>query len=405
MDRVSDRLHNGPMNIRYLSHRVRPIAVAALLAMLCSGLACKRDKEKKAAATPADAAHGASAAMKAREQALAAARVWTAPALPIGQFDFRENPPGPGAIRADEELACTFRIEPVGGTTSKFYCELPSGELVKVKYGSINPELHAEVAATRLLTALGFGTDRMYVVKRVRCAGCPAFPFQALKCLKKIDMKAACFPGGIDTTRVVDFDTAVIERRIEGRKIEGTQDQGWAWYELDKVDAAQGGSPLAQLDALRLLAVVLAHWDNKSENQRLICPPDAEREGGGCSRPVAIVQDLGATFGPKKVDLHNWRNYPVWTDPAACAISMKSLPYAGATFVDRKISEAGRALLLGWLEQLTDQQLRDLFEGSHITDYDQVTAEARSADVWVAAFKDKVAQIRKGGPCPPVTAS
>ncbi|HXG56899.1 MAG TPA: hypothetical protein VNJ03_16090, partial [Vicinamibacterales bacterium] len=302
-------------------------------------------------------------------------------------------------------VACTFRIAPVGGTTSKFYCELPGGELVKVKYGSINPELHAEVAATRLLTALGFGADRMYVVKRVRCAGCPTFPFQALKCLKTIDMKAACFPGGIDTTRVVNFDTAVIERRLEGRKIEGTPDQGWAWYELNKVDDARGGSPLAELDALRLLAVVLAHWDNKSENQRLICPPDAERAGGGCARPLAIVQDVGATFGPKKVDLHNWRKYPVWTDPAACAISMKSLPFAGATFVDWRISEGGRTLLLGLLEQLSDQQLRDLFKESHITDYDQVSAEARSADAWVAAFKEKVAQIRTGGPCRPVTAS
>ena len=32
------------------------------------------------------------------------------------------------------------------------------------------------------------------------------------------------------------FDTAVIERRLDGRKIEGTDDQGWAWYELDKID-------------------------------------------------------------------------------------------------------------------------------------------------------------------------
>jgi len=321
------------------------------------------------------------------------------PAVPISEANFRENPSGPGAIRADEEVSCAFKIEPVGGTTAKFYCELPSGEVVKVKYGNANPELHAEVAATRLLTALGFGADRMYVVKRVRCAGCPTFPFQALKCLKHIDMKAACFPGGIDTSRVVDFDTAVIERRIEGRKIEGTPDQGWAWFELKSVSASRGGSTLAQLDALRLMAVVLAHWDNKSENQRLVCPPGADRGNGKCDRPLAIVQDLGATFGPTKVDLNNWRKYPVWTDPSACAVSMKSLPHGGATFVDWRISEEGRTLLLGWLEQLSDQQLRDLFEGSHITDYDQVTAEGRSVDAWVQAFKEKVTQIREGGPC------
>ena len=55
------------------------------------------------------------------------------------------------------------------------------------------------------------------------------------------------------------------------------------------------------------MAVLLAHWDNKAENQRLVCPPGAEGPEGTCSKPLAIMQDLGATFGPVKVDLNNWR--------------------------------------------------------------------------------------------------
>jgi hypothetical protein len=52
------------------------------------------------------------------------------------------------------------------------------------------------------------------------------------------------------------------------------------------------------------------------------------------------------------------------------------------------------------LEQLSDAQLRDLFDSSGITAHDQVSAEARRAATWIGVFKDKVQQIRDGGPCP-----
>ena len=42
---------------------------------------------------------------------------------------------------------------------------LPTGEEVKVKFGENNGEVHGEVAATRLLWALGFGADVMYPVR------------------------------------------------------------------------------------------------------------------------------------------------------------------------------------------------------------------------------------------------
>lgn len=356
--------------------------------------------EVEATAKPSGTVMDADRALTRRDEALAAARVWNPPAVPIAQANLRDNPSGPMSVQADQEVTCRFTPQEVSGTTPKFNCELPGGEVVKVKYGTANPELRAEVAATRLLIAFGFGADLVYVVKRVRCAGCPVFPFQSLKCLRKTGLKSACFPGGINYNRVVDFDSAVIERKVEGNKIEGTPDQGWAWYELDKVDPSRGGSPLAEVDALRLMAVLLAHWDNKAENQRLVCPPGAEGPDDTCTRPLAIMQDLGATFGPTKVDLNNWRRYQVWADARTCRVSMKSLPFGGATFPDRQISDAGRLLLLGWLEQLSDDQLRDLFEGSRITSFDQVTAAARNPDVWIAAFKEKVKQIRDGGPCP-----
>ena len=78
---------------------------------------------------------------------------------------------------------------------------------------------------------------------------------------------------------------------------------------------------------------------------------------------------------------------------------METLPYNGGTFPKHRISEAGRRFMLGLLEQLSEHQLTDLFTASRITPYDQVSAAARSAAPWVAAFSDKVRQIREGGPC------
>jgi hypothetical protein len=113
-----------------------------------------------------------------------------------------------------------------------------------------------------------------------------------------------------------------------------------------------------------------------------------------------MIQDLGATFGPLKLDLHNWKTTPVWADRGTCTVSMKTMPYAGGTFPDRQISEAGRVLLAGLLQQITARQLTDLFTASRIVEFDQVNAEGHDAAAWTKAFQDKVKQIADTTPCP-----
>src|SRR5207247_2355989 len=60
----------------------------------------------------------------------------------------------------------------------KFQCAIAPGDEVKVKYGQANAEVYGEVAATRLLWALGFGADHMYPVT-VECRDCPVDPARA----------------------------------------------------------------------------------------------------------------------------------------------------------------------------------------------------------------------------------
>ena len=156
------------------------------------------------------------------------------------------------------------------------------------------------------------------------------------------------------------------------------------------------------MDALRLMAVFLSHWDNKAPNQRLLCPPGRELSRGGCAAPIAMIQDLGATFGPLSVDLPNWRTTPIWHDRAACIVSMRTLPYRGATFSDVRISDAGRRMIAGLLDQLSTAQLEDLFTASGIIQYDAIDGHARAAAGWVGSVSRQGSPDRGRGAVPAV---
>jgi hypothetical protein len=372
---------------------VTDLAPLALLVVFIASAGCDQT-----AAASAGQVDSSSTLMRMREEAFSRARVWSPPAIPIAQFDFAANPPR--GFQISDEVSCRFVIQKLGGRTQKFHCQMADGRIFKVKYGAENAELQAEVAGTRLLRALGFSADDMFVVGAVHCDGCPRFPFHSLKCNETLELPALCFGGPFAADGVRTFTSAVIERRVEGTVIEGFDDQGWNWYELDRIDASRGGATRAEIDAFRLLAILLAHWDNKAANQRLICPTGRELTDNQCAAPVAMIQDLGATFGPLRVDLPSWRATPVWRDRAACTIGMRALPYGGATFPDVTVSEAGRLMILGLLEQLSHRQLRELFVASRITSYDSIDGAARDPDAWARVFEDKVREIRNGGPCP-----
>ena len=82
-----------------------------------------------------------------------------------------------------------------------------------------------------------------------------------------------------------EFEWVAVEQKFAARPIETEKEKGWAFFELDAVDPSKGGAPRAHVDALRLLAVFLAHWDNKPENQRLVCLSKTWPEGTTCREP------------------------------------------------------------------------------------------------------------------------
>ena len=328
-----------------------------------------------------------------RVDALTRAAVWHQPA-PIARANLGHDPKAPVSI------ACTFEITQLGGTAQKFDCRSADGDRLRIKYGR-SPEVPSEVASAKLLHALGFGSDNVRLVEKVRCYGCPAEPFVTMKTLGLAGAEKL-YSKVMNPKEFKDFEWAAVERRHFGRAIETEDLEGWAFFELDLIDPAKGGAPKPHVDALRLLAVMLAHWDNKSENQRLVCLSENDwPDGGKCSRPFAMLQDVGAAWGPRKVDLPEWEKAPIWSDRATCTTSMDALPYHGATFKPTKITEAGRKHLGSLLSQLSDSQIADLFRSAR---FDQPTGmvglHSTPIAEWVRVFKKKVGEITGGPSCP-----
>ena len=268
--------------------------------------------------------------------------------------------------------------------------------MLKVKYGWSSREVRTEVAATRLLAALGFGADRMYVVDRVRCFGCPPYPHEKMAWFVLLR---------VDYDEYRDFDFVSIERPLEGASLEGPSGKGWRWDELDQIDPERGGSPREEVDALRLMAVFLANWDGKDVNQRLACLPEADAAapaggGGPCARPFAYMHDVGTTFGPHSMNIETWTARPVWADAAACRVSMKGLPFDGATFQDRRISEGGRRFLAQRLTALSPAQIESLFRAARFPQFPWKDERDGDLGRWVAAFRGRVAEIADRPPCP-----
>ena len=324
-----------------------------------------------------------------RRDVVKRAGVWSPTNIP--SVNFKIGPAdAKGAFKSNEWVTCEYKEDKSpSGHSPKFECETTPGHKVKVKYGPRNAEVFGEVLSTRLFWALGFPADRMYPV-RVRCHGCPSDP--------KSDPATA--------EGVVEFDPAAIERKLPGRAMETKTDSGWKWSELEDIGPEAAPGARAQRDALKLLAAFVQHTDSKSANQRLLCPEGEEVGKTGCRNPVLMVNDLGLTFGRAELLIHNknsvslatWAEVPVWKDPAQC-VAQLSYSLTGS-LSNPKIGEAGRAFLAGLLVQLTDAQLRDLFDSARVKrrssdpHHDpEKDGPPASVNEWVTAFKLKRAQI------------
>jgi len=145
---------------------------------------------------------------------------------------------------------------------------------------------------------------------------------------------------------------------------------------------------------------MLQHTDSKREQQQLLCEPKSW-SASGCRRSIAYISDLGKTFGkfnlmnkdePGSVNLEAWVAASIWDGDTGCRAN------AGGSFTgtlkDPVISDEGRQLLVRLLRQLSDAQLRAVFEVARFPMRAAAAGrEPESVDRWVAAFRQKEAAI------------
>jgi hypothetical protein len=367
------------LQLGMVRRRVGSVATIVLCVVIPS--ACS-----KAAATSTARTH--TEVSDRRIQALRRARVWTA--VPVEHMNVAAGPDDPRRFPFLAVVPCNYQDTKLRGHSLKFSCTLANGDTVKVKVGDSNGEVFGEVAASRLLWALGFGADHMYPVRLI-CRGCPS------------RFGGTRLPAGER-----QFDAAAIERPLEGAVF--SDNDGWAWWELVQVDARQGGASLDERNALTLLAAFLQHTDNKTEQQRLLCLGEpAERHADTCARPLLMLNDLGLTFGAANflndngmgsANFRAWSAEPVWKDAERCVANLRA-SFSG-TLSNPTITDAGRQFLADLLVRLSDRQITDLFEVSRIAErrHEQsvptgselptVTLAAGTATAeWVRVFKQK----------------
>jgi hypothetical protein len=179
------------------------------------------------------------------------------------------------------------------------------GLLLKVKYvseaGTFKVqkryrEVFTEVASTRILWALGLSADSVYQISKVICKGCTKDPYTA---------------NQTETaTETNTFLNAGVEYRLGGKAIERKSDEGFSLAELEA--GVKDGSSEKQLEHQIFLAAasIINHHNTSSTRQNTLkCPPSAQNSATlECSRPVALFDDVGSTFGGKKRFL--WDDHP-----------------------------------------------------------------------------------------------
>ena len=347
--------------------------------------------------------------------------VWTD--IATATLDLLEGPQGPGSFTFGQEVICRYHTpgSVMGGASPKFLCDI-DGEIVKVKClpdladPSSNREIFAEIAATRLLWALGFAADRSYPVL-LRCVGCPASPMDGPTSEEQ--------GSGNYQHATTSLGIALIERRFDGQTIETEPDEGWKWTELDEyvgtysrdeIRSVQRTAELtetrAHVEALKFLQVFVQHGDCKPKQQRLVCLPEhatgqnaivlADSARTACARTCVVVDDVGSTFGgagnftgsSAKIDLKHWVAKDVIdlehyerTGGQCRGILNTSMSCSGG-LENPILTETGRRFLLARLQLLGDEQIRDLFIAAQVDKLDK-----GDLDSWVEAFKGKVRQI------------
>jgi hypothetical protein len=290
--------------------------------------------------------------------------LWTDP----GAVESLDLAGGPGGRAGAPAPPFTFEKEDVSGSNPKIRVRDANGRVWNVKWGR---EVHADVFASRIVWATGYGVDPSYYVVSGRVEGA----------------------GRLDRARrYVDssgrFRSARFELRDEsGRRL--GDEQSWSWSD----------NPFAgtrELNGLKILVMLLSNWDNKDAR-------DYRQNGSNTSIWVTengtaryVVSDWGGTMGRWGRPNDRWTTW----DCRGYAAQTREFVRGGRDgalrwgFVGQRTAEVTNGItaedvrwLLRSLGRLSDAQIRAALDASGATP-DERECFARAVRERIQALED-----------------
>jgi len=171
----------------------------------------------------------------------------------------------------------SFVKEDLSGTNPKFIVTDQSGVKWKIKLGA---EAKPEVAASRLVCAVGYFTPEDYYLPELQVTGMPTQLHRGKQ-----------FVSAEGTMRAA---------RLQRMEISDDKSGNWAW----KGSAFDGSR---ELNGLRVLMALINNWDLKDVNNKIL-EKTIHDSIDSPKQEVYVVSDLGASFGPTGIVLGKSRS-------------------------------------------------------------------------------------------------
>lgn len=267
-------------------------------------------------------------------------------------------------------------------------------------------EVFTEIAAGRILWALGFPADGMYPVAAADCVGCTADPFGDN--LKDNTASLHATP--------VEFKIATVERQLPWDDIDPENDETWSWADAASFysTGAYTREQKVAYDAYRL-ALGLFNYHNAIDIQnRVACAEwvDEDAEPKVCRKPMIFVQDLGSSFGKAKSfifgtnprgSFSDWQSQTVFSKPDTCELR-------ASLDGDKQVLKESQDLMVKRLQSLDRERVKAIFKVARFGIMDQKQLQrlrdSGVADVpeaalneWTDVFMSRIAEIGAARNC------
>jgi hypothetical protein len=231
---------------------------------------------------------------------------------------------GAGGTAMQPDLSrVTFIEEKKGGWSTKYRVKDGKGVEWVAK---LSKEAQPETASNRLLWAVGYETEIVYLVPELEIVGKGTF--------KNV--------------------------KLEARPKDVKRTEFWLWANNPFV-----GKP--EFQGLKIMMVFLNNWDMKDDNNAILAT-----KGATNSERHYIISDLGATFGKTGGIISRSRNKPsdYVKSEFVKGVNGNEIDFNysgknGKLFDNIKLSDA--KWLAGWLSRLSNDQISDAFRAANYT--------------------------------------